>query len=93
MRAKTLRQSYRYLRDNDIKGFCSLIDKLDLPTGVAAMLEVVGIGKIVPNILLIGYKNDWRVCDKQSLSQYFATIQSVVSKQMFLIVKLMNLLA
>ena len=41
------------------------------------MLEVVGVGKIKPNILLIGFKNDWRVCDQHSLSQYFATIQSV----------------
>jgi hypothetical protein len=50
---------------------------VDLPSGTSAMLEVVGVGKIMPNILFIGFKNDWRVCDKNSLSQYFATIQSV----------------
>ena len=50
---------------------------MDLPSGTSAMLEVVGVGKIKPNILLIGFKNDWRVCDQHSLSQYFATIQSV----------------
>jgi Solute carrier family 12 len=50
---------------------------VDLASGTSAMLEVVGVGKIMPNILFIGFKNDWRVCDQKSLSQYFATIQSV----------------
>ena len=76
-RADILQKSYKHLRTNDIKGFCSLIGNVDLPSGTSAMLEVVGVGKIKPNILLIGFKNDWRVCDQHSLSQYFATIQSV----------------
>lgn len=78
MRLETLKKSYRHLRKNDIKGFCSLIDNMDLPTGVDALLQVVGIGKIMPNVLLIGFKNDWRTCDKESLRQYFATVQSVL---------------
>lgn len=77
MRGEILQKSYKHLRKNDIKGFCSLIGNVDLPTGVSAMLEVAGVGKIRPNILVIGYKNDWRVCDRQSLKQYFATIQLV----------------
>lgn len=52
-----------------------MIDNVDLPTGVEAMLEVVGIGKIKPNILLVGFKHDWRASDKVTLGQYFATIQ------------------
>jgi hypothetical protein len=76
-RGEILQKSYKHLRRNDIKGFCSLIANVDLPSGTSAMLEVVGVGKIMPNILFIGFKNDWRVCDKNSLSQYFATIQSV----------------
>jgi hypothetical protein len=76
-RGEILQKSYKHLRKNEIKGFCSLIANVDLPSGASAMLEVVGVGKIMPNILFIGFKNDWRVCDKNSLSQYFATIQSV----------------
>lgn len=51
------------------------MDNLELQPGTAAMLEAVGVGKMKPNILLIGYKNDWRHCDKKSLDQYFATMQ------------------
>lgn len=75
VRSATLQRSYKYLRNNDIKGFVSLIDNMDLATGTTAMLEVVGVGKIKPNILLMGFKNDWRTCDKQQLDDYFATIQ------------------
>lgn len=58
-----------------IKGFCSLIDDASFQSGVSAMLEVAGVGKMKPNILLLGFKADWRNCDKQSLDQYFAAIQ------------------
>ena len=39
------------------------------------MLQVSGVGKMKPNILLMGYKKDWRTCDKESLDEYFAAIQ------------------
>ena len=59
-----------------IKGFCSVIDNVDLQPGTSALLEVAGVGKMRPNILLMGFKNDWRTCDdKQSLDQYFSTLQ------------------
>jgi len=74
-RKQILNKSYKYLRANDIKGFCALIDSVDMPTGVSAMLQVGGVGKIKPNILLLGFKSDWRTCEKTSLDQYFATIQ------------------
>ncbi len=75
MRTATLQRSYRYLKNNDIRGFVSVIDNMDMPTGVTAMLEVVGVGKIKPNILMIGFKTDWRTCDKANLEDYFSTIQ------------------
>ncbi len=48
---------------------------MDLQQGASALLQAVGVGKMKPNILLLGYKNDWQVCEKHSLDQYFATIQ------------------
>ena len=76
-KSRTIEQqkAYKYLRMQKIKGFCSLIDNMEMQQGVAAMLQVAGVGKMKPNILLMGFKNDWRICDKPSLDQYFATIQ------------------
>ena len=77
-RATELQKAYKYLRMHKIKGFCSLIDNVEMQQGVAAMLEVAGVGKMKPNILLMGFKNDWRTCDKPALDQYFATIQLIL---------------
>ena len=52
-----------------------MIDNTDLQHGVSALLQVAGVGKMKPNILLLGYKNDWQVCDQPSLNQYFNIIQ------------------
>lgn len=70
-----IEKGYRYLRMHKIRAFCSLIDNVELSAGVAAMLSVAGVGKMRPNILLMGFKNEWRTIEKQVLDQYFATIQ------------------
>ncbi len=75
MRYKLQQKAYRYLRFTNIKGFCSVADNSKLHTGVAAMLGLAGVGKVRPNILMMGYKNDWSTCDRSSLEQYFLTIQ------------------
>lgn len=50
---------------------------MNLQQGTSALLQAAGVGKMKPNILLLGYKNDWQVCEHHSLDHYFATIQSV----------------
>lgn len=47
------------LRFTNIKGFCVVADNSNLHSGVAAMLGLTGVGKVYPNILMMGYKNDW----------------------------------
>ena len=74
-REDMINKAHRYLRYNKIKAFYSLIDDTSLQRGVAALLKTVGVGKMKPNILLMGFKDDWRTCDRDYLSQYFETIQ------------------
>ncbi len=69
------RKAYKYLRIRKIKGFSTQIDNASLQSGVKAMLSLAGLGKMRPNILLLGYKNDWRNCNQQSLEEYLSTIQ------------------
>ncbi|XP_046651512.1 solute carrier family 12 member 3-like isoform X1 [Daphnia pulicaria] len=76
MRSKLQQKAYRYLRFTNIKGFCSVADNSNLHTGVAAMLGLSGVGKVKPNILMMGYKNDWLTCDKKSLDDYVLTIHT-----------------
>lgn len=34
-------------------------------------MQATGIGKLKPNIILMGYKTDWQTCDHKELDQYF----------------------
>ncbi|XP_032780017.2 bumetanide-sensitive sodium-(potassium)-chloride cotransporter isoform X2 [Daphnia magna] len=75
-RLKLQQKAYRYLRFTNIKGFCTVADNSDLQTGAAAMLGLAGVGKVKPNILMMGYKNNWSTCDRNSLDQYVLTIHT-----------------
>ena len=74
-RALAIQKAYRYLRHNKIPAFYSLINNMTLDAGVTALLECVGIGKMKPNILLMGYKSNWRTCPDDLLQQYFSCMQ------------------
>ena len=77
-RSLELQKAYGYLRRHKIRGFCALVDPGDaggLQRGTAALLQASGLGKMRPNIVLLGFKNDWRFCDRNALDQYFKTIQ------------------
>ena len=60
---------------NNIKGLVSVMGNVDLAQGVSAMLGLIGLGKMKPNILLMGYKGDWFDSSRHSLDQYFSAIQ------------------
>ena len=38
-------------------------------------MQLSGLGKMKPNMLLMGYKRDWSDCPKDDLDAYFSTIQ------------------
>jgi solute carrier family 12 sodium/potassium/chloride transporter 2 len=57
-RSKLQQKANKYLRFTNIKGFCSIADNSNLHTGLASMLDLTGLGKVKPNILMMGYKND-----------------------------------
>jgi solute carrier family 12 sodium/potassium/chloride transporter 2 len=47
---------------------------------VAAMLGLSGVGKVKPNILMMGYKNDWLTSNEKSLDEYVLTIKYIKVK-------------
>jgi len=64
-----------YLRAHRIKAFYNQIDEASFEEGAKALMQASGIGKLKPNILMVGYKADWQTCDKQELAMYFNTMQ------------------
>ncbi|KOX69963.1 Bumetanide-sensitive sodium-(potassium)-chloride cotransporter [Melipona quadrifasciata] len=60
-----------WLRTNKIKAFYSLVDGANFQDGATSLLQASGLGKMKPNILLMGYKQDWATCPRENLNMYF----------------------
>ncbi|XP_075164790.1 sodium chloride cotransporter 69 isoform X2 [Haematobia irritans] len=67
-----------WFRRHRVKGFYSLVDGEDFESGSRALMQASGIGKLKPNILLMGYKTDWQTCEHKDLNQYFSTVHKAL---------------
>lgn len=54
---------------------CNLGVVLLKTEGATAMMQLSGLGKMKPNLVLMGYKRDWATCDEEDLDSYFGVIQ------------------
>lgn len=53
------------------------MENKSFPDGVRAQLQATGIGKMKPNVLLLGYQRQWRSSEKD-VNNYFDAIESVL---------------
>ncbi|XP_064526724.1 solute carrier family 12 member 3 isoform X1 [Pseudopipra pipra] len=60
----------KWLMKRKIKAFYTDVVAEDLRSGVQMLLQAAGLGKMRPNILVLGYKRDWRTASPQSLEDY-----------------------
>lgn len=72
------RRATDWFQKHKIKAFYSFIDGENFETGSRALMQASGIGKLKPNILMMGFKTDWRTCERAELEQYFNTIHKVL---------------
>lgn len=68
------RKSNDWCRRHKVKAFYTLVDDNDFETGSRALMQASGIGKLKPNILLMGFKADWQTCDSTELEKYFNVV-------------------
>ncbi|KAL7034522.1 hypothetical protein ACKWTF_007999 [Chironomus riparius] len=69
-----LKKSNDFFKRHKVKGFYSIVDDNDFETGSRALMQASGLGKLKPNILLMGYKQDWQTCDSAELDRYFNVV-------------------
>ncbi|KAF5306750.1 hypothetical protein FQA39_LY01508 [Lamprigera yunnana] len=81
-RANKTKLAYQWLRDHKIKAFYTLVDGIAFETGAKALLQTTGIGKLSPNVLIMGYKNDWNICNSDDLSAYFNVLHTAFEKRL-----------
>uniref|UniRef100_A0A7E4VI10 Solute carrier family 12 member 3 n=1 Tax=Panagrellus redivivus TaxID=6233 RepID=A0A7E4VI10_PANRE len=59
-----------WMREQKIKAFYCGVAHTSLREGVQMLMQAVGLGKMQPNILLIGYKDQWRTTLKDEPKNY-----------------------
>nr|CAD7194894.1 unnamed protein product [Timema douglasi] len=75
-------KAHSWLRTHKIKGFYSHVDEVSFEEGARALMQATGVGKLRPNVLLMGYKGDWRECDREELSSYFYIMHKALDMYM-----------
>lgn len=74
-RMEMCREAQNWLDRRKVKGFYTLLDNVQFEDGVRSMIQSSGFGKLQVNIVLMGFKADWRTCDPQILETYFNSLQ------------------
>lgn len=62
-----------WLRDHDIKAFFSANQNKNFAEGAIAAMDLVGLGKLTPNMILMGFKSDWSK-DPEGVKDYINVI-------------------
>ncbi|XP_054715236.1 solute carrier family 12 member 2-like [Uloborus diversus] len=84
VRAAYSKQAYQFLHKRKIKAFYSLIEDESFSRGAKSLMQVVGIGKMKPNVLFMGYKSNWQDCSLEDVQEYFNVIHEAFDKHMSL---------
>ncbi|XP_045467034.1 bumetanide-sensitive sodium-(potassium)-chloride cotransporter isoform X2 [Harmonia axyridis] len=69
-------KAHSWLKAHKLKSFYLQVDGMNFEQGSTALLKASGIGKLRPNILLMGHKTDWQSCGRAQLQQYFEVLHT-----------------
>lgn len=74
-RMELFNEAQKWLDARKIKAFYNLVDNVDFENGVRSLIQSSGFGKLSPNIVLMGYKANWRSNPTSELETYFKALQ------------------
>lgn len=74
------RQLNDWLRRRRVKAFYQSVANSSLRMGAQSLLQLTGISKLKPNIVLMGFKSNWykagpSEANLNEMNEYFGTIQ------------------
>ncbi|KAF1377122.1 hypothetical protein PFLUV_G00197280 [Perca fluviatilis] len=64
----------RWLLKNETKAFYTPVYAEDMRQGTQYLLQAAGLGRLKPNTLVLGFKNDWRDGDMMNVETYISMI-------------------
>ena len=72
-----LQDCTQWLSKRHMKAFVNLVQEANFYRGVCTIIQTTGIGKLRPNIVMLGFKNNWASAEQNQVADYFKTIQYV----------------
>ncbi|XP_028665205.1 solute carrier family 12 member 3 isoform X1 [Erpetoichthys calabaricus] len=64
----------KWLNKRKIKAFYNSVVAEDLRTGVQMLMQASGLGKIKPNVLVMGFKKNWQTAHPNNIESYIGVI-------------------
>ncbi|XP_034565852.1 solute carrier family 12 member 2 [Notolabrus celidotus] len=71
----------RWLMKNETKAFYTPVFAEDMRQGAQYLLQAAGLGRLKPNTLVLGFKNDWRDGDMMNVETYISMIHDAFDYQ------------
>ncbi|XP_062516949.1 solute carrier family 12 member 1-like [Corticium candelabrum] len=59
-----------FIKSAKLKAFHSVVTSHSLRQGIQSLMEVAGLGKLRPNTLMLGYKNQWMLQEQTVVNEY-----------------------
>lgn len=77
-----IKKGNEYLSVRKIKGFFTVVDGLKFEVAARGLMQASGVGKMKPNVLMMGYKNDWMRCNTDDLQTYFNVLHDAFENRL-----------
>ena len=72
----------RWLRQNKIRLFYSSVLASSLRDGCRVLYQTAGLGKLRPNVVLTGFKNNWRDCTVGEVEEFVTVLKDAFAYNM-----------
>ncbi|XP_012268643.1 bumetanide-sensitive sodium-(potassium)-chloride cotransporter isoform X2 [Athalia rosae] len=82
MRSTHRRAGYTWLNRHRIKSFYHVVEGVGFETGASALMQAAGVGKLAPNVVLMGYKTHWSSCEGKELQEYFNVLHNAFDNRL-----------
>ncbi|ULU03410.1 hypothetical protein L3Y34_002759 [Caenorhabditis briggsae] len=86
LQLKIDKQINDWLRVREVNAFGAAICCTRQAQGANILLQTAGLGRLRPNILMVGFKTGWEKQSKEVISEYYGMLSNAFDKQVGLIV-------
>lgn len=69
----------KYLDNNDVKGIYTPVQSQSLGEGALSLMSSAGVGKMKPNIVLLGFMHSWKTRIEDDIESYYNIIHDALT--------------